>query len=168
MQKFGHERTSSVATARLIPDEERETGSIHKRIYISYLKSCSLPLSLMVLSLIISNQSSKVASDFWLAKWSDSHVKQTDGENNLNYYIRGYAILSVITIIISLVTNLSAQLTSLRAIRLLHAKMLNNVVRCPMRFFDTTPFGRIINRFSNDINTIDKVFESEGKKFFSI
>jgi len=129
---------------------------------VSYLKACSLSLTSIVLLLIISTQSFKVVSDFWLAKWSESNASEandSEEEHSLKYYIRGYAILSIITIIISLVTNLSSQLTSLRAMRLLHSKMLDNVVRCPMRFFDTTPFGRIINRFSNDMNTIDKVFE---------
>ncbi|KFM80794.1 ATP-binding cassette sub-family C member Sur, partial [Stegodyphus mimosarum] len=34
--------------------------------------------------------------------------------------------------------------------------MLFNVVQCPLKFFDTTPVGRVINRFSSDMSTIDK------------
>lgn len=37
----------------------------------------------------------------------------------------------------------------------IHIELIQNVFRLPMRFFDVTPIGRIIGRFSNDINGID-------------
>ena len=37
----------------------------------------------------------------------------------------------------------------------LHAGLLKNVLRSPMSFFDTTPVGRIVCRFSNDVARID-------------
>lgn len=41
--------------------------------------------------------------------------------------------------------------------RELHQIMLNYVFRWPMELFDTTPLGRIVNRFSKDIDTVDNV-----------
>lgn len=37
----------------------------------------------------------------------------------------------------------------------LHSRMLSNVLRAPMMFFDTTPSGRIVNRFSSDVAVVD-------------
>ncbi|KAG2462234.1 AB1C protein, partial [Polypterus senegalus] len=42
------------------------------------------------------------------------------------------------------------------ASRTLHKRLLGNVLRSPMLFFDTTPTGRIVNRFAKDIFTIDE------------
>ena len=39
----------------------------------------------------------------------------------------------------------------------LHYVMLHYVFRWPMELFDTTPLGRIVNRFSKDIDTVDNV-----------
>lgn len=38
----------------------------------------------------------------------------------------------------------------------MHKQMLNSVIRAPTStFFDITPVGRIVNRFSQDIDTVD-------------
>lgn len=46
-------------------------------------------------------------------------------------------------------------ITSVHASRIVHSNMLAHVLRSPMSFFDTTPMGRILNRFSQDIDTLD-------------
>lgn len=44
---------------------------------------------------------------------------------------------------------------AIAASKKLHCELLQNMMRCPMSFFDTTPLGRIINRFSKDVDTMD-------------
>lgn len=41
--------------------------------------------------------------------------------------------------------------------RILHGTMLANILAAPMHFYDTTPIGRMINRFSKDIDVLDNV-----------
>ncbi len=41
------------------------------------------------------------------------------------------------------------------AATIIHDKMLHRIMRAPMTFFDTTPVGRILNRFSQDMNVLD-------------
>ena len=37
----------------------------------------------------------------------------------------------------------------------IHASLLNRVLRFPLHFFDTTPTGRILNRFAHDVDQVD-------------
>eukprot|EP01083_Nonionella_stella_P190772 706437_1 len=48
----------------------------------------------------------------------------------------------------------------LKASKFLHEKLLDKMLKSPMSFFDTTPIGRIINRFSRDIYAIDSAIPS--------
>ena len=45
----------------------------------------------------------------------------------------------------------------LTAAKRLHNNMISSILKAPMRFFDKTPLGRIINRISGDVHIIDIV-----------
>jgi ABC-type multidrug transport system, ATPase and permease components len=54
-----------------------------------------------------------------------------------------------------LLTSVTIFIGSLEAARILHAISLSNILKCPMAFFDVTPVGRVLNRFSKDVDTMD-------------
>lgn len=58
-------------------------------------------------------------------------------------------------VIATLLSTLAMFLGALKAARILHLELLVHCLRAPMEFFDTTPVGRILNRFSKDIDTLD-------------
>ena len=55
-----------------------------------------------------------------------------------------------------LIRSLIYAYTSLNSAKVVHERLLQNVLRIPMSFFETTPTGRIINRFSKDQYVIDQ------------
>lgn len=44
---------------------------------------------------------------------------------------------------------------TMKAALLIHHNILKQILNAPQQFFDTTPKGRILSRFSTDINTLD-------------
>lgn len=52
---------------------------------------------------------------------------------------------------------------TLRASVKLHEQMLTHILSSTMAFFDTTPLGRIINRFSKDMDEVDLMIPSNVK-----
>ena len=55
---------------------------------------------------------------------------------------------------------------SIKATGLLHAQLLQVILRSPMGFFDTTPVGRIVNRFSKDVDVIDTLIPRNLEAWF--
>lgn len=71
------------------------------------------------------------------------------------------------------ISTLALFLGALGAAKYLHNHLLHNILRAPTTtFFDITPVGRILNRFSSDINSVDTdlpaVFHSWAFCFFRV
>ena len=65
-----------------------------------------------------------------------------------------YSALSIGEAIVMSVRDLIFFLRCALASKLIHNALLDRVLKSPMSFFDTNPLGRIINRFSADIDTL--------------
>lgn len=75
---------------------------------------------------------------------------------NVGYYLGIYFLIGMLTLVLATVRSLVLFMGSLRASRRIHAQLLDRILRAKVRFFDTTPIGRIVNRFSSDLETIDQ------------
>ena len=110
------------------------------------------------------------ATNYWLGYWAD-HAAPQDGDDDDDDDATGgesagalpsstglsvYAGLSFFTILVSFAAVLSSTLAGQRACRHFHDAMVVGVLQAPMSFFDTTPLGRVVNRFSKDVYTLDE------------
>ncbi|KAI8388117.1 P-loop containing nucleoside triphosphate hydrolase protein [Radiomyces spectabilis] len=82
-------------------------------------------------------------------------MEDRPADYNLNYYLGMYALILLSNIVVSTVRFGFLYWRTLGASRKLYGDLLRRVLRAPLRFFDTTPIGRILNRFSKDFDTID-------------
>ena len=80
-------------------------------------------------------------------------------------YIGVYAGLGFCQTIFMLCSSYTIATAGIIASRSLHSKMLANILRAPMSFFDTTPTGRILNRFSKDMCIIDEAVPQSLRTF---
>ncbi|KAJ3414779.1 hypothetical protein HDV05_006026 [Chytridiales sp. JEL 0842] len=91
------------------------------------------------------------------APMTDAKVLRTQAaaENPTTYYISIYALISLGSLFLGIGGELLQLYGSLIASRAMHAKMLDAVLGAPVRFFERTPVGRILTRFTKDLSTID-------------
>ncbi|XP_033647488.1 ATP-binding cassette sub-family C member 9-like [Asterias rubens] len=155
-------RTMATGT-KLIDDEAMEHGSVSYSVYLFYCRAATWIVAVGYVASYVANSGFTVGTNFWLATWSEAEIANDNSTDiqPLSYYIAGYAGLSfggVLTIFIGSMLNvIGAYLAS----KELHVTMLRNIIMSPMRFFDTTPLGRILNRLASDTDIMDKkLFQS--------
>ncbi|XP_004634711.1 ATP-binding cassette sub-family C member 9 [Octodon degus] len=112
-------------------------------------------LFLMIFSKLLKH-SVIVAIDYWLATWTSEYSINSTGKTDQTFYVAGFSILCGAGIFLCLVTSLTVEWMGLTAAKNLHHNLLNKIILGPIRFFDTTPLGLILNRFSADTNIIDQ------------
>ncbi|KAK1278178.1 ABC transporter C family member 4 [Acorus gramineus] len=140
-------------TSKLIEDEQREMGRIGFGVYKQYATEAygwTGALSALFISFIW--QASLMACDYWLAY-------ETSGDNAASFrpstFISVYAIISAVSIVLIMVRALLVAFLGLQTAQVFFKQILNSMLHAPMSFFDTTPSGRILSRFSSDQTNID-------------
>lgn len=88
------------------------------------------------------------------------HVELADSEVNLwatEIYVIIYSIIMAVFIVITTVRSVILSNICCAASRNLHNMMFGKLIATPMRFFDNNPAGRIMNRFTKDLGSVDEI-----------
>ncbi|KAG7333001.1 hypothetical protein KOW79_003136 [Hemibagrus wyckioides] len=158
----------------LCTDEDSLTTELRQRNTMlwgslgTYLRTAGL----LLLSLLILSQLTKhslmLAIDYWLAYWTSQAITArldsaerncTSAQNCVlshSLYLQVFCGLCFLGIVLCLITSVAVEWMGLRVAQELHCSLLRIIILAPMRLFETTPLGNILNRFSGDINVIDQ------------
>ncbi|XP_050728625.1 multidrug resistance-associated protein 1-like isoform X3 [Eriocheir sinensis] len=142
---------------KLIQAEKAQTGKVSFGVYGYYVRNIGfVATSFTVISYVLS-QACSVGSNVWLTAWSEVDLDE-NGEMDTavrDKYLGVYTALGVGQALFIMCGALTVAGATVRAAKYLHKMLLGNIMRSPMSFFDVTPTGRIVNRFSKDIDTVD-------------
>uniref|UniRef100_A0A1B6KLL2 ABC-type glutathione-S-conjugate transporter n=1 Tax=Graphocephala atropunctata TaxID=36148 RepID=A0A1B6KLL2_9HEMI len=171
LNKENLEKPGEVGKKKLMTVEEAETGSVKLSVFLYYFKAIGMFTGILTIFCIILYQVFLVSTNLWLSQWSSDTstvVNGTQDVSKTHLYLSVYAALGVGQAIFNMVSNLSLSLGCLFAAAWLHSTMLQRILRAPMSYFDTTPLGRIVNRFSKDIDTCDTMLSFNLNAFLGL
>ncbi|XP_043085931.1 ATP-binding cassette sub-family C member 3 isoform X2 [Puntigrus tetrazona] len=144
---------------KLIQAETAETGRVKFKVYWEYAKAVGPFLSLFICFLYGCQSAASIGANFWLSEWTnDAQHNRTLERTPMRVGV--YAALGISQGVLVMFSSFTLALGKIQAARKLHQTLLDNKFHTPQSFFDTTPIGRIINRFSKDIYVIDEVLPS--------
>lgn len=114
-------------------------------------------LGFFVLVSVLMMQVSRNLTDAWLAHWVSDTDKNTTSKSidDADYYLKAYTSLALGNSLLTLVRSFLFAYAGIKAAKKIHEKLLKSVFQTRLQFFDVTPLGRILNRFSSDTYTID-------------
>jgi ATP-binding cassette subfamily C (CFTR/MRP) protein 1 len=172
---------SSLSTAekgKTTTNETRNKGNVQMQIWVSYAKAMGIAISVYLICAYVLSQGLQLASDWQLSNWSSAVAafENAMGEYtqeakeakdlgkslpekpepvNTTRYLGIYTIITIFAAASVAMRGFFCMLGTIRSAVILHDGMLETLMRAPVRFFDTTPTGRILNRFSSDQYTVD-------------
>ena len=159
-------------------DEKREKGSIKFGVYWEYLMaSGGIGFWLPIMCIYVGNEGLIIGRSWFVGYWTRSyktesaltiqqahHYKIFSGvpglqiqgvDHDLSFYLGIYVGLSILMCITGTLRYFFVFMGAIRASRRLFNNLTFAVLRAPLRWLDTTPVGRILNRFTSDFAAID-------------
>eukprot|EP01029_Cantina_marsupialis_P002869 TRINITY_DN1275_c0_g1_i10.p1 TRINITY_DN1275_c0_g1~~TRINITY_DN1275_c0_g1_i10.p1 ORF type:complete len:1325 (+),score=521.20 TRINITY_DN1275_c0_g1_i10:63-4037(+) len=138
---------------KLVQKEERGRGSVKKSTYISYFRMFWRWKGAFILFAIyiLLNGLSRVSPDFFLTYWSTN-----EDEHSVEFFLMIFAILNIVYVFMQFGLTWMFMVGSLNASTRLHDGLLASILRAPVKFFDVTPVGRVLNRFTKDVDLADQ------------
>ncbi|XP_033725267.1 LOW QUALITY PROTEIN: multidrug resistance-associated protein 1-like [Pecten maximus] len=158
-------------SGRLITEETTKEGVVSWRVYFAYMKAMGVGTTLLAFSMLAISHALGALLNFWIDFWTTDvdvdqgynittnstlymHNDPDYTEKNV-YYLTSYFIIGLSQGLAMFLFTILYLLRMVRASGKFHSSMLECILRSPMSFYDTTPTGRILNRFSSDLDVID-------------
>ncbi|XP_067451775.1 multidrug resistance-associated protein 5 isoform X1 [Thunnus thynnus] len=160
--------------------EEQQCGGVAWPVFRLYMAACGGSAScLLILALFVLNVGSSAFCQWWLSYWinqGSGNTTVTEGNSSavsvsmkdnpmMQHYAAIYASSMGVMLLFKLLRGIAFVKGTLRASSKLHDELYHKILRCPMKFFDTTPTGRILNRFSKDMDEVDTRLPFQAEMF---
>ncbi|XP_022652533.1 multidrug resistance-associated protein 1-like isoform X2 [Varroa destructor] len=162
----------------LIGEEAMEVGDVKWSIYGNVMRNFGFLMAFLCIVGFTIYRTADVYSTIWLSEWSNDGVELLKQHNMTEEDLQSgksnqteQVLDEIVTrtwermwvylgigggqVIGAVIGTSCLAIGCLSASSTLHSHMLYSIMRAPMSFFDTTPLGRIINRFGKDIDVLD-------------
>jgi ABC-type multidrug transport system fused ATPase/permease subunit len=160
-------------------EEKRETGAIKYKIYVEYIRaSGGVPYWMIIMVAFAICIGVYLGRSWWISLWTRSYhtesvpsqlylgaqrivfsikneLQAVSIDPDLAYYLGIYVAWSLAACFIGALRFFLVFLASIWASKDLFEQLLHAILRAPLRWLDTVPVGRVLNRFTSDFNMID-------------
>lgn len=148
----------------LMSKEERTTGNVGKQVWMTYFNAAGgIWFIIGCFSIVTIVQGINVANNYWLVVWTNNTIPSLSQLEYVLVYL-GFSIAAAIS---SYLFGVFMGYAGVRSGRNLHDDAFLRILFAPTSFYDSTPLGRIINRFSKDQDTIDNTLMDSFRMFLN-
>lgn len=148
--------SSALSAGRLVVAEDRKVGALAGSTVAAYFRAAGgASIGILLLAILLVGKGSRSLSDWFLSYWAQNRASAPE-----SWWLGMYAITVLGVLIMTLVQGTAFAVITLRASRHLHDTTFTAVMRAQPTWFDTQPTGRLLARFTGDLDSIDSALPS--------
>ncbi|KAJ7590652.1 multidrug resistance-associated ABC transporter [Mycena floridula] len=139
--------------------EETETGSVKWsswKLYFNNLSSHSALFWISWIGILFLNEGANTYQAWLLGSWSAEYKDRPASDVSADYYLTGYAVLLMISVLLYSISSIIFMVAQLRAARRIHDLLIESVLGATLGWLDKTPVSRVIARATMDISSVDR------------
>ncbi|XP_071994663.1 multidrug resistance-associated protein 1-like [Engystomops pustulosus] len=155
------ERKTYDSGAPRINKEKVATGNMKMLVVKKYLQAFGWSWVYLTIIAYVGQNAMAIGQNVWLSKWSTEAKEAKDPAEWTELRDHRLGVYGVLGFVQGLFVCYGAYVITRGTIcssRFLHNHMLDNILHLPLQFFETTPMGQVLNRFTKDIYVIDERF----------
>ncbi|KAL8175578.1 UNVERIFIED_CONTAM: hypothetical protein K2H54_001194 [Gekko kuhli] len=138
------------------------TSKVKTSVYLNYLRAGGSLLWAYIVLLFVCQQAASFSRSYWLSLWANDPICNGT-QQHTQLRIGVFFFLGVTQALSKFASTATVFLAGAMASHKLFAHLLQDVVRSPMMFFEQTPTGDLLNRFSKEMDSIDSIIPDKLK-----
>ena len=152
---------------KFMEDEKRAHGGVKFSVYWEYIKAGKIRWWVVMILILTIHRIVAVGETWFLKQWSEAYSRPVEHistqpfdnlpspENNIRPWLLGFFILAASQSTIFFVSECSMLVIVYSAGKKMFVDIMDRVSHATFRFYDVTPVGRLMNRMTSDIGTVD-------------
>lgn len=152
---------------KFMEDEHRSHGGVRFVVYWEYVKAGKLWLWSILVLVVAAHQLVVVGKTWFLKEWGEAYNNILLGvssglvrslpspEDNVRPWLLWYSLIAVLQALLFLLSQCAMLVIVYCTGRRMFRGLITRVSRAAFRFYDVTPVGRLMNRLTSDVGTVD-------------
>ncbi|XP_060117019.1 ATP-binding cassette sub-family C member 6 [Heteronotia binoei] len=162
LERGGYKPTEEEMAEPVTEGERELTGRVKPSVYLSYLRAGGSLFWAYIVLLFICQQTASFSRSYWLSLWANDSTGNGT-QQHVQLHLGVFFFLGVAQALSKFGSTAAVFLAGAIASRKLFVNLLQDVLRSPMMFFEQTPTGDLLNRFSKEMDSIDSIIPDKLK-----
>ena len=165
-QKSEKPSDKSASSSTWKVSEEESPSNYSWKVFLEYIQNVGYMWAVLYVMLTVAEHALYNYGDVMLSQFVSKFDEEEPDSLTERRFIYRYCGIAVVTSITIALCNFVSQFSTRSAHARLHDGLLQSVLRAPTAFFDETPVGRVIDRFSGQFGAIEDGMEGSIQWIF--
>lgn len=165
--KRNEEQDLAAVPEKFIEDEYRAHGGVKAKVYWEYIKAGKIRWWAVLVFFLAFRRLAGIGRTWFLKAWGEAYNRPSElnasglfdslpsPEANVRPWLLGFFIFAMAQTVMFMIVQATMIVIIYTAGRQMFEDVMNRVSNATFRFYDVTPIGRLMNRLTSDIGTVD-------------